>query len=102
MLKRFVFVSSLVMTLAGPALAFNPQPDPPGKHPDTDMLLENGSTIHISADGRHVTQLKDGKQVPLPAGDYKLKNGVIMRVGAMGGFTAINIGSQSGGAGAGK
>ncbi len=102
MLKNIVLGSFLAFTLAGPALAFNPQPDPPGKHPDTDVLLANGSTIHISADGRHVTELKGGKQVPLAAGEYKLKNGVIMRVGAMGGFTALNIGSQSGGAGAGK
>jgi hypothetical protein len=102
MLKRLALGTLLATALVAPAFAFNPQPDPPGKHPDTDVLLANGSTIHISADGRHVTELKGGKQVPLPAGEYKLKNGVIMRVGALGGFTTLNIGSQSGGAGAGK
>jgi len=102
MRKRLALATFLATTLVAPALALNPQPLPPIVHPDSDVLLEDGSTIHIAADGKHVTMLKGGKQLPLAAGDYKLKDGALIRVGPAGSFKTINIGSQSGGAGAGK
>ncbi len=81
-LALFVFLGG---ALAAPALAFNPQPDPPGKFKaGTDLVLSNGSIAHVSPDGEHVTTLKDGKAVFVPEGTIELKDGTIVIVGPEG------------------